>query len=64
MPLDITFKNTIIDNKEARFLQLNTEGEPAHFYGANGFPLGAYSELLKPGRRYPDAGDWPGPAAR
>ncbi len=47
MPLNFNFKNTIIDEKEAEYLQLNTEGEPAHFYGANGFPLGTYSEFLK-----------------
>ncbi len=47
MPLDFTFKNTIVNKKEARYLQLNTEGIPAHFYGANGFPLGTYSEFLK-----------------
>ncbi|RLD60570.1 MAG: alpha/beta hydrolase [Bacteroidetes bacterium] len=46
MTLDFNFKNTIIDKKEARYLQLNTEGEPAHFYGANGFPLGTYTEFL------------------
>ena len=44
--LDFNFKNTILNTKEARYLQLNTEGEPAHFYGANGFPLGAYSKFL------------------
>lgn len=47
MTLNFSFKNTTIDEKQARFLQLNTEGEPAHFYGANGFPLGTYSEFLK-----------------
>ena len=46
MPLNFNFKNTIIDEKEVRFLQLNTEGIPAHFYPANGFPLGTYSEFL------------------
>ncbi|MEN8118786.1 MAG: alpha/beta hydrolase [Bacteroidota bacterium] len=47
MTLNFSFKNTIIDKNQARYLQLNTEGEPAHFYGANGFPLGTYSEFLK-----------------
>lgn len=47
MPLDFSFKNTIINTKEARYLQLNNEGIPAHFYAANRFPLGAYSEFLK-----------------
>jgi len=47
MPLDFSFKNTIVNKKEARYFQLNNEGIPAHFYAANGFPLGAYSEFLK-----------------
>ncbi|OQX97246.1 MAG: hypothetical protein B6I20_13035 [Bacteroidetes bacterium 4572_117] len=47
MPLNFNFKNTIIDEKQARYLKLNTEGVPAHFYGANGFPLGTYSKFLK-----------------
>ena len=41
MALNFNFKNTIINEKQARYLKLNTEGELAHFYGANGFPLGA-----------------------
>lgn len=45
--MELNFTETTIGGKTARFLKYNTEGIPAHFYGANGFPLGAYQEFLK-----------------
>ncbi len=45
--MDFTTKNTTIHNKEAQFISLESKGMNAVFYGANGFPIGTYSEFLK-----------------
>ena len=42
------FHTTRVRGKEARYLKLSESGEPAHFFGANGFPLGSYRQLLEP----------------
>lgn len=46
MTIDLDFKHASIRGEEARYLQLNNEGIPAHFYPANGFPLGSYTHFL------------------
>jgi pimeloyl-ACP methyl ester carboxylesterase len=46
--MDFTFKHTHLHGREAQYLQLNDQGIPAVFFSANGFPLGTYSEFLKP----------------
>jgi len=45
--MDFTTKHTTIQNKEARFISIKSQGRNAVFYGANGFPIGTYSEFLK-----------------
>ncbi|MBN1252501.1 MAG: alpha/beta hydrolase [Bacteroidales bacterium] len=47
MALDFDFKNTIVREKQAEYLQFKNGGVNAHFYGANGFPLGVYTEFIK-----------------
>lgn len=46
--IDFNYKTTKLRGNEAKYYQFNTVGKPAYFYGANGFPIGSYSELLKP----------------
>lgn len=43
----LEFTSTTVRGKVARYLQYNSEGSAAHFYPANGFPVGAYSQFLK-----------------
>jgi len=45
--MQLNFKTTIVNKKEAQFLKLNNQGIKAVFYPANGFPLGTYSKFLK-----------------
>ena len=45
--MNYTTKNTTIHNKGAQIFFLNSKGTNAIFYGANGFPIGTYSEFLK-----------------
>lgn len=43
----LEFTSISVRGKTAEYLQYNTEGIPAHFYPANGFPVGTYSQFLK-----------------
>ena len=45
--MDFRTKSITIHNKEAQFISINSKGNDAVFYGANGFPIGTYSEFLK-----------------
>ncbi|MBB3698234.1 alpha/beta fold hydrolase [Flammeovirga yaeyamensis] len=37
---------TTLQNQTASYFDISSEGTPAHFYGANGFPSHVYEELL------------------
>ncbi|OHX67860.1 alpha/beta fold hydrolase [Flammeovirga pacifica] len=39
-------QKTTLNHQSASFFDISSEGTPAHFYGANGFPSHVYEELL------------------